>query len=366
MKFDTERDAFLQPLQEIVGVIEKKQTLPILANVLIDVNNENISFTGTDLEIQLLTTAKVSGKNVGKITVPARKLLDIFRYLPNGKLIKLDFREDKLRLVCGKSRFSLSTLPAENYPKFENDGYDHEIILQALKLRKGLEKTQFCMALQDVRYYLVGILLEIEGRTISLVSSDGHRMAVFTDNIDENLEERMRIILPRKAVLELYRLLTDCGEAVTLKFSKNGIQMTVGNTKFSSKLIEGKYPDFKKIFPQHSNKVSLIDKELLKDAINRVAILSNEQLKDVRLDMNENLLRLRTNNQEQEEAEEEIVVDYKGSPFNTGYNASYLHDAISQVSSDQVRLTFFDQNDSCLVEDLDDSTFRYLLMPVRA
>ena len=365
MKFDTEREAFLHPLQEIVGVIEKKQTLPILANVLIDVNNENISLTGTDLEIQLLTTALVSSEVEGKITVPARKLLDIFRYLPDGMPIRFDFREDKLRLICGKSRFSLSTLPADNYPKFENEGYDQEIVLQASKLKKGLEKTQFCMALQDVRYYLVGILLEIEGRTITLVASDGHRMAVFNDNIAESLPERIRIILPRKAVLELHRLLTECEETITLRCSKNGIQITIGNTQFSCKLIEGKYPDFKKVFPQHSNKISNIDKELLKDAINRVAILSNEQLKDVQLDMSDGLLRLRTNNQEQEEAEEEIDIDFQGPPFITGYNAGYLHDAVSQVNSEQVRLSFFDQNDSCLIEDLDDSTFRYLLMPVR-
>ncbi|CAG7857629.1 partial DNA polymerase III subunit beta, partial [biofilm metagenome] len=250
MKFIINRETLLTPLQHIVGVIEKRQTMPILANVLLSVVNDRLTLTGTDLEIQIVAHTQVSAAENGAITVPARKLLDLCRLLPNQANITVEQNESKVKVHSNKSRFILSCLPAEQYPEFAENGMDKQFSINAGQFKKALEKTIFCMANQDVRYYLNGLLLNISNKNITLVSSDGHRLAIFEDHLSIPTAYEARIILPRKGVLELYKLLTDLDSELTVLFSNNNIKIETGDLVFSAKLVDAKYPDFSKVFQQ--------------------------------------------------------------------------------------------------------------------
>ncbi len=365
MKFIINRETLLTPLQQIVGVIEKRQTMPILANVLLQVENDHLTLTGTDLEIQIVSKVNVKDSLTGSITVPARKLLDLCRLLPNGADIQLEQQNEKVKLLSNRSKFSLSCLLAEHYPNFAESDLDKQFTINAGKFKKALEKTIFCMANQDVRYYLNGLLLNISNDRIKLVASDGHRLSIFEGRLEEQTGYESRIILPRKGVLELYRLLETLETELTVMFSNNNIKIIIGNIVFSAKLVDAKYPDFGKVFQQAFYEPISLPKQELKESLTRVAVLSNEKFKGVTLDIAPGNMKISTHNPEHDEAEEELAVDYKGELLTISFNAQYLLDAVSNLDSDTAVLTIASNVSSCFIDEPQESEYKFIVMPMR-
>lgn len=364
MKFSIARESFLGPLQQIVGVIERRQTLPILGNVLLKLGAGRLQLTGTDLEVQLLTQIPMEGAQEGEITVPARKLLDICRLLPDSCELAIEFKDERFHIRSGRSRFVLSTLPAESYPDFDTGEVERRLVLASRLLRRAMEKTLFAMAQQDVRYYLNGLLFEIDGNILRTVASDGHRLAVFEDMLDAETDAA-QAILPRKGALELFRLLADDESSLTMELGSNAVRVVMPEFCFSSKLIEGRFPDYRRVMPSAITRKLVAHKSSLKSALTRVSVLSTDRFRGVGLSVSADSLRLQTQNPEHEEAEEEVAVEFDGEPFAVGFNASYLLDAVNNVESEEVSLSFADASGSCLVEDSKDHRFRYIVMPMR-
>ena len=365
MKFIINREEILTPLQQIVSVIEKRQTMPILSNVLIVIDDDQLILTGTDLEIQIIAKINITSATPGSITVPARKFLDICRLLPNGAEIKFEQQDDKVKILSNRSRFSLSCLPADNYPEFSESELENQFFINAGKFKKALDKTVFCMANQDVRYYLNGLLLNISNSKIKLVASDGHRLSIYEDTLDEGTGYEARIILPRKGVLELSRLLDDPDAELKVEFSNNNIRIFIKNLIFSAKLVDSKYPDFGKVFQQEFFNPIHIQKQILKDALTRVAILSNEKFKGVTLDITPDSLRISTHNPEHDEAEEELVIEYEGEPLSIAFNAQYLLDAVSNLDSEIAVLTIASNASSCFIDEPNVCVYKFIVMPMR-
>jgi DNA polymerase III subunit beta len=365
MKFIINRENLLMPLQQIVGVIEKRQTMPVLANVLMVVADDFLTLTGTDLEIQIVAKVGVTNSSLGSITVPARKLLDLCRLLPSGADILLEKQNDKVKLLSNRSKFSLSCLPAEHYPEFAETVMEKQFTINAGKFKKALEKTIFCMANQDVRYYLNGLLLNISNTRMKLVASDGHRLSIFEDMLDEQTGYESRIILPRKGVLELYRLIDNLDTELTVMFSNNNIKIIIGNLIFSAKLVDAKYPDFGKVFQQSFYKPISLPKQELKEALTRVAVLSNEKFKGVTLDIAPDSMKISTHNPEHDEAEEELGINYQGELLSIAFNAQYLLDAISNLDSDTAILTIASNASSCFIDEPSQCEYKFIVMPMR-
>jgi DNA polymerase-3 subunit beta len=365
MKFIINREEILTPLQQIVSVIEKRQTMPILSNVLIVIDDDQLILTGTDLEIQIIAKINITSATPGSITVPARKFLDICRLLPTGAEIKFEQLDDKVKILSNRSRFSLSCLPADNYPEFSESELENQFFINAGKFKKALDKTLFCMANQDVRYYLNGLLLNISNSKIKLVASDGHRLSIYEDTLDEGTGYEARIILPRKGVLELGRLLDDPDAELKVEFSNNNIRIFIKNLIFSAKLVDSKYPDFGKVFQQEFFNPIHIQKQILKDALTRVAILSNEKFKGITLDITPDSLRISTHNPEHDEAEEELVIEYEGEPLSIAFNAQYLQDAVSNLDSEIAVLTIASNASSCFIDEPNVCVYKFIVMPMR-
>lgn len=366
MKFIISRDQILIPLQQIVSVIEKRQTMPILSNVLLQLNNDQLVMTGTDTEIQIVAKINIDTiHNPGQITVPARKFLDICRLLPANAEIHFELQDDKVKINAARSRFSLSTLPAEHYPEFNESASEYQFVLNASKLKKALDKTLFCMANQDVRYYLNGLLLHISNSRLKLVASDGHRLSIYEDDIGHATGHEARIIIPRKAVQELNRLLDDPEAEVDIQFSNNHIKVFYKAVVFSSKLIDAKFPDFSKVFSQTFLSPLPINKQSLREALTRVAILSNEKYKGVTFDISADLLKLSAHNPEHDEAEEEVSIDFQGAPLSIAFNSQYILDAVSNLDADTAMITIAANASSCFVEEPESATFRFVVMPMR-
>lgn len=366
MKFILNRELLLTPLQQIVSVIEKRQTMPILANILFKLENKQLTLTGTDLEIQIVVNIPLESDIEGSITIPARKLLDICRLLPTESDIKFDLKEDKLKIQSGRSRFSVSTLPAEEYPKFEMSQMDCKFNIKAAQFKQALEKTAFCMANQDVRYYLNGLMMSIFNDQLKFVGSDGHRLAIYEGKIKEKTEIESRIIIPRKGVIELIRLLDVDEEAeITVEFSRNNIRIMIGSLIFSAKLVDSKYPDFSKVYDQAFRSPLHIQKQHLKEALTRVSILSNEKFKGVEFVIEGNTLKISTNNPEHEEADEEVGVEYLGEALSIAFNSQYILDAVSNLDSELVVLTIAENVSSCFIEESSDKNYKFIVMPMR-
>lgn len=365
MIFSINQNEFVSALQHIVGVIERKQTMAILSNILINVKADFIELTGTDLEIQIVSRFPAKIERTGTTTVPARKLLDICRLLPDTSIIKVETVEQKLHLNSGKSRFKLSTLNAEGYPEFTSIENEHEIALDSKCLKNLLKKTSFCMANQDVRYFLNGLLLQISGSKINAVASDGHRLSLYRGILDKPAYEDITIIVPRKGVLELNRIVDSLDETINIKISSNTIEAACNNILFSSKLIDGKFPDFKNVFDQDIQQKFELDTKEIKDTITRVSILSNETLRSIMLKFDENLLKISANNSEQEEAYEEMDIVYQGDILEVAFNASYLLDAINNIDSEKLILSFTTKTNICLIEDTNDENLTFVIMPMR-
>ena len=365
MKFNINREKILTPLQQIVSVIEKRQTMPILSNVLMIIDDNQLILTGTDLEIQIVARINIESSIPGSITVPARKFLDICRLLPNGAEIKFEKQDDKIKVLSNRSRFSLNCLPADNYPEFSESELENHFFINAGKLKKALDKTVFCMANQDIRYYLNGLLLNITNRKIKLVASDGHRLSIYEDYLDQVTDYEARIVLPRKGVLELSRLLDDPEAELKVEFSSNNIRIFIKNLIFSAKLVDSKYPDFGKVFQQEFLNPIHIQKQTLKDALTRVAILSNEKFKGVTLDITPDSLRISTHNPEHDEAEEELAIEFSEDPLSISFNAQYLLDAVSNLDSEFAVLTLASNASSCFIDEPNKCDYKFIVMPMR-
>jgi DNA polymerase-3 subunit beta len=360
-----DRDELLKPLQTVVGIVERKQPLPILSNVLIEKDSEKIVFIATDLEIQISSKQAIgssSGKN--SLTVSAKKLQEILRVLPEKSIISLDIQENKLLIKANKSRFSLQTLPAKDFPVVSEqlDGATRVIIKQGL-LKNLLGLVQYAMAQQDIRYYLNGVLLLIEGDQIRLIATDGHRLAYVSSKLD-SAYEKYEVILSRKTVNELTKLLAESDETVSLELAEKQVRFTFQNIVLTSKIIDGKFPDYERVIPKYSNHL-ILDRLTVLQALQRAAILSNEKFRGVRFVLTEKTLRIISSNSEQEEAQEEIENDYHGPALDIGFNVNYLLDGLNSTPSQTVTFSFGDPNSSILITVAGENDYKYVVMPMR-
>jgi DNA polymerase III subunit beta len=366
MHFTIQREALLKPLQLVAGVVERRQTLPVLSNVLLVVQGQQLSLTGTDLEVELVGRVTLEeAAEPGEITVPARKLMDICKSLPSDALIDIRVDEQKLIVKAGRSRFTLSTLPANDFPSVEDSQGSLTFVLSQYKLRRLIERTSFAMAQQDVRYYLNGMLLEVSANILRAVATDGHRLAMCTMEAGIEHADKHQVIVPRKGILELARLLTEQDGTVSIVLGANHIRATTGEFTFTSKLVDGKFPDYERVLPRGGDKLVLADRQGLREAFSRTAILSNEKYRGIRLQLAAGQLKMQANNPEQEEAEEEVAVDYNGGSLEIGFNVSYLLDVLAVMTTDQVRLILSDSNSSALVQEAGNDESSYVVMPMR-
>src|SRR5579872_6056655 len=365
MKFEALRDTLVKPVQAVIGVVERRQTMPILANLLITVGEGTLSVTATDLEVELVAKVDVEVKDKGEVTVPARKLLDILRALPEGAKVSVSLDKERVTVKSGRSRFTLATLPAAEFRAVEDIKAQRSVNLLQRKLRELIEQTQFSMAQQDVRYYLNGLLFELSSKRIRAVATDGHRLAMCDLDADVADVPAQQVIVPRKGVLELQRLLTDGDEPAKVSFGANHVRVELLGLRFTTKLIDGRFPDYERVVPKGGDKDIIADRQVLRDALGRTAILSNEKYRGVRLQLAANRLKVMAHNPEQEEAEDEVEDQYKGAELEIGFNVSYLMDALSALHTEQVRITLTDSNSSCLIRHPDNETCRYVVMPMR-
>lgn len=365
MKLNINKSDLLEPLSKVFGVIERRQTLPILSNVYFSIENGKLTLAGTDLEVQVAVQTTVNSPESFKTTIPARKLLDICRSLPDDSDISLNFVKGDVVIKAGKGRFKLKTLSADEYPLFDEKNYTNEIQFDRDLLAKTLSKTVFCMAQQDVRYYLNGLMMEINDGELLAVASDGHRLAISKNKLIRGFGSINQVIVPRKAAQEVLRLLEKHEGNVDFKVAKNNVKFTFGDVQLNTKLIDGRFPDFKNVVPDESKYSFNIDKHIFKSALSRVSILSNEKYKGIRLDLSDQLMTINANNPEQDEAEEEVIVDYQSEAMSIGFNSSYLMDALNAVDSENVKVSFTDTNSSCLLENPSDSSNRFVIMPMR-
>ncbi len=368
MRIEITRESLLEPLLAVNGVVEKRQTLPVLSNVLLQISEQSIIFTGTDLEIQLTASTsdfKLLSDESGEITLPARKLTDICKNFSEGSLITISIERERAVIRSGKSRFTLTTLPAQDFPLMESIKSVTELTVTKKALKSLLEKTQFCMANQDVRYYLNGLLIETKDNLLTAVATDGHRLAKTSVTLDYTNQEQ-QIIIPRKGIQELFRLLDDSDETCKLNFNNNFAQISLNNVSFFAKLIDGRFPDYNRVIPQESETIMSVNREVLKQSLVRTSVLSNEKYRGIRLNLTKDKLSLSINNPEQEEAEEELDVSFNvDEPLEIGFNVSYLIDALNAIHSEDVDIHLLDQNSSCLIMSKDDSETKYVVMPMR-
>ena len=361
-----ERDALLKPLQAVSGIVEKRHTLPILSNVLLERKQEELRLVATDLEIQVSTRCE-AGKGTAEqsLTVSARKLLDILRSLPEATDVSLDAQNNRLQVRAGRSRFNLQTLPAADFPLLSDPGVPLAKVRIAQKeFRELLLLVQFAMAQQDIRYYLNGMLLVLESELMRVVATDGHRLSYASGAVAKQ-EEKREVILPRKAVLELARLLTDGEDALEVELYANQVKFRFGAVELTTKIIDGKFPDYNRVIPQNYQKHIELNRLLLLQALQRAAILSNEKFRGVRWMLTGNGLRISCTNNEQEEAQEELEIEYSGDPLDVGFNITYLLDVLTNVAASRVDCAFGDANSSMLITLPDRSDYRYVVMPMR-
>ena len=365
LKIKTTNEKLLGPLQQVTGIVERRHTLPILSNVLITAAGDHVEFPATDLEVQITSRAALESKAEGAVTVGARKLYDILRSLPEDVEVALEAKENRMTVRAGKSRFNLQTLAAADFPKMvEARDASKTLTLPQKALKDALRLVQFAMAVQDIRYYLNGVLFSVDKDTLRVVATDGHRLSFASQSIGGD-HGNVEAILPRKTVLELIKLLADTDEPVALAIGTNQVRFSFGGIEIVSKIVEGKFPDYQKVIPTtHKNRVAL-DRALLAQSLNRAAILSNEKIRGVRLVFTKDALSIICTNNEQEEAEEGLAVEYDGDPLDIGFNISYLLDVLNHVESPTVSVTMGDSNSSALVQMPGRDDFKYVVMPMR-
>ena len=365
MRFSLSREALLKPLQQVVGVVERRQTLPVLSNLLVEVRGVELSLTGTDLEVEMVARAVVEDAQDGETTIPARKLFEIVRALPDGCRVTVAVSGDKATVSAGRSRFTLATLAANDFPAVDAlEGVERVSLTEGL-LKDLIERSAFAMAQQDVRYYLNGLLFDLRGDSLRCVATDGHRLALCEAALPGGSGTKRQIIVPRKGVLELQRLLEGGERLVELELARNHLRLRREDVSFTTKLIDGRFPDYEAVIPIGADKTVELDREVLRSALQRAAILSNEKFRGVKLEAAPGLLRIVAHNPEQEEAHEELEVETKIDGLAIGFNVTYLLDALGALKGEAVVLNLRDANSSVLVREKDSERSRHVVMPLR-
>lgn len=367
MKFSAQREILLESLQQVIGAVERRQTSPVLGNVLIECTDSALTLTATDNEIELRASADISPDQAGAVTVPARKLLEICRHLPDQVKVSFDMSGDKAVVKAGRSRFTLTTLPVEQFPKPKPLENAQSILIPAQDLHAAMRATAFSMAQQDVRFYLNGMLLEIGQERLCCVSTDGHRLALAQMTTDVTPTEPVRAILPRKSVGELTRLLSATGDddMASLAFTEQQLQVSAQGVQLTTRLVDGRFPDYNRVIPIDGNKHLVVDTQSLRQCLTRASVLSSEKYRGVRLALSSGVLTVSSNNPDQEEAIDELEVDYQGDSAEIGFNVTYLLDVLNAVDSESVRLTLKDGSSSMLITPDSDSDSKYVVMPMR-
>ncbi|WP_028770998.1 DNA polymerase III subunit beta [Silanimonas lenta] len=365
MRFSLSREAFLKPLQQVVGVVERRQTLPVLSNLLVQVQGVELALTGTDLEVEMVARAVVEDAEPGETTIPARKLYEIVRALPDGCRVSVSVSGDKATVSAGRSRFTLATLPANDFPSIDAlEGVERVSLTEGL-LKDLIERSAFAMAQQDVRYYLNGLLLDLRGDSLRCVATDGHRLALCEAALPGGSGTKRQIIVPRKGVLELQRLLEGGERIIELELARNHLRMRREDVSFTSKLIDGRFPDYEAVIPIGADKTVELDREVLRSALQRAAILSNEKFRGVKLEASPGRLHIVAHNPEQEEAQEELEARTQVDGLAIGFNVTYLLDALGALKGETVVLMLRDANSSVLVREKDSERSRHVVMPLR-
>ncbi len=365
MKFEIQREVFLQPLSQVVGVVERKQTLPVLANFLIAARNGEVTVSGTDMEVELIAAVKADVATEGEITIPARKLVDIVRALPDSVSIGVTVDGDKATVSSGRSRFTLATLPASEFPATDQVETLEAIKIQEVNVKELLEKTAFAMANQDVRYYLNGLLFEFRSGQLRTVATDGHRLAICDLDGEVAVSSDRQLIVPRKGVLEMVRMLGDSEDEIELAIGKNHIRLVKGRTILTSKLIDGRFPDYEAVIPVGTDREIRIDRDAFTHALQRAAILSNEKYRGVRLEAGSGEVKIIAHNPQHEEAVENLEAEMNFDQIAVGFNVTYLLDALTALQTDEVRMALRDANSSCLISGIEESADRHVVMPLK-
>jgi DNA polymerase III subunit beta len=366
MELQIQRETLLKPLQLVSGAVEKRQTLPVLSHVLVKASGQGLSLIATDLEVELLGHVRLNTTiEENEITVPAKKFIDICRNLAENAMLDIKLDKNRLIIKSGRSRFVLSTLPASEFPRISESPTLVEFTMTQGELKYLLSSTHFAMAQQDVRYYLNGMLFHLDDQELKVIATDGHRLALSSLSSEKASKINSQVIVPRKAVQELMRLLNDEGEPVTIGIGSSHIHVKGQDFVFTSKLVDGKFPDFNRVIPKDSDKTVIVDRDVFKQALTRAAILCNEKFHGVRVVLSENQMKIFANNPEQEEAEEELEVNYQGKTLEVGFNVSYLLDVLSSLNSGNIKLSLHDANSSVLVEQAENSRNLYVIMPMR-
>ncbi|MBW8372817.1 DNA polymerase III subunit beta [Stenotrophomonas sp.] len=365
MRFTLQREAFLKPLAQVVNVVERRQTLPVLANFLVQVHNGQLSLTGTDLEVEMVSRIAVEDAQDGETTIPARKLFEIIRALPDGSRITVSQTGDKITVQAGRSRFTLATLPANDFPSVDEVEATERVAIGEATLKELIERTAFAMAQQDVRYYLNGLLFDLRGDALRTVATDGHRLALCETELEKASGAKRQIIVPRKGVTELQRLLESGDREIELEVGRSHVRVKRDDVTFTSKLIDGRFPDYEAVIPIGADREVKVDREALRASLQRAAILSNEKYRGIRVEVSPGNLKISAHNPEQEEAQEEIEADTTVSDLAIGFNVNYLLDALSALRDEHVVIQLRDSNSSALVREASSEKSRHVVMPLR-
>lgn len=365
MRFTLQREAFLKPLAQVVNVVERRQTLPVLANFLVQVQNGQLSLTGTDLEVEMVSRIAVEDAQDGETTIPARKLFEIIRALPDGSRITVSQTGDKITVQAGRSRFTLATLPSNDFPSVDEVEATERVAIGEATLKELIERTAFAMAQQDVRYYLNGLLFDLRGDALRTVATDGHRLALCETDLAKPSGSKRQIIVPRKGVTELQRLLESGDREIELEVGRSHVRVKRDDVTFTSKLIDGRFPDYEAVIPIGADREVKVDREALRASLQRAAILSNEKYRGIRMEVSPGNLKISAHNPEQEEAQEEIEADTTVSDLAIGFNVNYLLDALSALRDEEVIIQLRDSNSSALVRESSSEKSRHVVMPLR-
>jgi len=365
MRFTLQREAFLKPLAQVVNVVERRQTLPVLANFLVQVQNGQLSLTGTDLEVEMVSRIAVEDAQDGETTIPARKLFEIIRALPDGSRITVSQTGDKITVQAGRSRFTLATLPSNDFPSVDEVEATERVAIGEATLKELIERTAFAMAQQDVRYYLNGLLFDLRGDALRTVATDGHRLALCETDLAKPSGSKRQIIVPRKGVTELQRLLESGDREIELEVGRSHVRVKRDVVTFTSKLIDGRFPDYEAVIPIGADREVKVDREALRASLQRAAILSNEKYRGIRVEVSPGNLKISAHNPEQEEAQEEIEADTTVSDLAIGFNVNYLLDALSALRDEEVIIQLRDSNSSALVRESSSEKSRHVVMPLR-
>lgn len=365
MHFTVQRSDILTALQMVMGVVEKRQTMPILSNVLVQGDDNCLVITATDLELELVTRCPAAIGETGSITIPARKFLDICRGLPNDAEIECERKDGQIRIRSGHSRFTLASLQGQDWPHLDEVNTGQTIQIREDILKKLLERTHFAMAHQDVRYYLNGLLVVLRSDLVRCVATDGHRLALSEENVELALDEPIQAIVPRKAISELVRLLGTSETKLSLSLSDKHLSLQLPALNFTTKLIDARFPDYERVIPSNPEYMMCAQRDTIRQGLARTAILSNEKFGGVRLSLSSDKLRLQAQNTEREEAEDEIAVSYDGQSMEIGFNVSYLQDALAAMQGEEFRLLLSGPDSSGLLKEVDSENSLYVVMPMR-